>query len=732
MKYAFLSLVLLSSIIRGCSGQREETVFSSENKRIVIPFNNDWEFRKGENDTCVYQAEILKLCLDGRRTDKKEGEFSDDWEKVTIPHTWNNIDMQTQRNDFYAGAAYYRKTYTPEEDLKNKRIFLRFEGVASIAEVFVNKILADNHAGGYSAFAIDISPLLKYGEENEILVKVDNSSRPDVIPVNHRLFGVYGGIYRPVELIITNKINIAVTDYASPGIYVSQENVSAQSADVNMKIKIDNKTGRKDTVLVNTLIYDMKGKLITGNENEIILSPQGKHYITQDFNLKNPHLWQGLEDPYLYKVVSRIIKKDVLIDEVIQPLGLRYFELIAGDGMYLNGKKVPMYGVCRHQDWWQLGSALSNKEHDVDLEIIKEIGATTIRLAHYQQSDYFYSKCDSIGFMIWAEIPFVNRITSQERENSKQQLTELIRQNYNHPSIYVWGLHNEVYAPHDYTVALTTELNDLAKTEDPYRYTVQVSGYNRIDHPVNNNADIQGINQYFGWYNGTLDSLQTWVDRVENQFEGYSVIFSEYGTEANINQQKEVVSNRGDCCGFDKDYNESFATRFHEEHWNVISKHPFLLASYIWNTFDFATPMSSQGQVEARNMKGLVTFDRKTKKDPFYWYKANWSEEPVLYITQRRVVNRGSKITPVTVYSNIGEPKLFVNGIEINTLTKGYTDVHCIFENVQLKEGENTIEVKIEKDGQIYEDKIRWNYSEKYKELTNRAPELREKEHVGL
>lgn len=702
--FLFFGALLFSS----CEISPQLAGFKTENSREIISFNDSWSFKKGDVDSSI------------------------EWENVTIPHTWNNIDMQTQRNDFYAGIATYRKTYIPDIELKGKRIFLRFEGVASTAEVFINGTIADNHAGGYSAFAVDISPLLKYGEENEILVKVDNASRQDVVPINHRLFGVYGGIYRPVELIITDKIHIAVTDHASSGIYISQENVSDKSADINVKIKVDNKTGKKDTVIANTVIYDMEGKVITGKESTVILSPQGRNYISHDFTLTNPHLWQGLEDPYLHKVEVLLIKNDTLIDKIIQPLGIRHFQLIASDGMYLNGKKVPMYGVCRHQDWWQLGSALTNKEHDTDLEIIKEIGATTIRLAHYQQSDYFYSKCDSIGFMIWAEIPFVNRVSTQERTNAKNQLTELIRQNYNHPSIYVWGLHNEVYIPHNYTVALTTELNDLAKSEDPYRYTVQVSGYNRVDHPVNNNADIQGINQYFGWYNGTLDSLYTWVERVETKFKDYKVIYSEYGTEANINQQKEVVSNRGDCCGFDKDYNESFATRFHEEHWNVISKHPFLVASYIWNTFDFATPMSSQGKVESRNMKGLVTFDRKTKKDPFYWYKANWSKEPVVYITQRRVVNRGNKITPVTVYSNMGTPILSVNGMEINNPTKGYTDVHYIFENVQLKEGENIVEVKVEKDGKTYEDKVIWNYSEKYKELNNQAPEVRLKEHVGL
>ncbi|MCK9506895.1 MAG: hypothetical protein M0Q54_00510 [Pigmentiphaga sp.] len=656
-------------------------------------FNDEWLFKTGE----IFSAMT-----------------EDVWQSVSIPHTWNNIDMQTKHNEFYAGLAYYLRYYTPAAELEGKRFFLRFEGVASTAEVFINDTYAGNHLGGYAAFVIEMTDLLHYGKENKILIKVDNASRPDVIPVNHRLFGVYGGIYRPVELIITEKMHIAINDYASSGVYISQKNVSQKSADINLNIKIDNRTGQTNQVILQTCIYNMQNQMKISYQEQINLLPQGRRTVSQDFKIKKPHLWQGLEDPYLYKVEVSLIQHEKLIDQVIQPLGIRKFELKAGNGVYLNDKKIPMYGVCRHQDWWKLGSALSKENHDTDLAIIKEMGATTIRLAHYQQSEYFYSRCDSIGFLVWAEIPFVNRVTTQEGNSAKQQLVELIRQNYNHPSIYVWGLHNEVYTPQNYTISLTQELNDLAKTEDPYRYTAQVSGYNMIDYPVNNKADIQGINQYFGWYNDTLDSLQTWVNRIEKQFSDHKVIFSEYGAEANINQQMEIVSNRGDCCGFDNDYNESFATRFHEEHWNVISKHPFLLSSYIWNAFDFATPMSSQGQVEARNMKGLVTFDRKTKKDPFYWYKANWSKEPVLYITQRRVVNRTNQITSVTVYSNLGQPALYVNGEKIENCTKGYTEVHYIFENVQLKEGENTVEAKIVKDNKTHSDKISWNYSENH------------------
>ncbi len=686
--------------------------------RDVKSFNDSWSFKKGPfpSDPVLFQSV-----------------FDQKWQNVTIPHTWNATDMQNDKNNYYAGESFYKKIYRPEASMKEKRVFLKFEGVATVAELYINGVFAGNHKGGYSAFTIEISKLLKFGEDNEILLKVDNSSRPDVVPVNHTLFGVYGGIYRPVHLIVTDKVNIAVTDYASSGIYISQRNVTGKSADVNIEIKIENKNIEAKNIQLLTSIYDMEGKLKLKKESNVNVLPQGRQFFNHDFTISNPHLWQGLEDPYLYKVITQIVSNGTILDEVIQPLGLRRFELKAEDGMSLNGKKVPMYGVCRHQDWWKLGSALTNEQHDTDLAIIKEIGATTIRLAHYKQSEYFYSKCDSIGFMIWAEIPFVNRVSTQEADNAKQQLTELIRQNYNHPSIYTWGLHNEVYTPINYTASLTTQLHDLAKTEDPYRYTVSVNGYGDPGHGVNMNADIQGINRYFGWYEKKIQDMEPWIEGMEKDYPNYKIMLAEYGTEANIYHQQEVVGDVGDCCGFDKRYNETFATRFHEIQWGYIAKHPYILASYLWNTFDFATPASSQGGVEARNMKGLVTFDRNLKKDPFYWYKANWSKDPVLYLTQRRVTERENKITLVTVYSNIGVPQLFVNGIEVKSYKMGTTNVHYIFENVELKEGINEIEVNARKQDKMYEDKIHWNYTEgRGTTLDENKPTENKNEHIGL
>lgn len=574
--------------------------------REVTPFNNGWEFKKGPFPTDAMQT---------------AARWNADWEQVNVPHTWNADDMQKKTNSFYAGVAYYRKHYVFPESLEGKRLFLRFEGVGACAEVYVNGYLVGTHKGAYSAFVCEIGSQVRLGEENEIVVKADNAARPDVIPVNHALFGVYGGIYRPVWLIVTEPCNIVVNDCASPGVYITQKNVSKQSADVSVRVKLDNATLAPAALELENAIYTREGKLVKVHRQSFELTPQGVQNYVSDFKISHPHLWQGREDPYLYKVVSRLKQDGQVIDEVIQPLGLRKYEAVAGKGFFLNGKKYPMYGVTRHQDWWGMGSALTNREHDFDLEQIMEVGATTVRFAHYQQSDYIYSRCDTLGLIIWAEIPFVNRVTGQEWDNVHQQMRELIRQSFNHPSIYVWGIHNEVYHPHGYTAALTQSVHDLCKLEDPDRYTVAVNGYGHAEHPVNGNTDIQGMNRYFGWYEKKIQDIKPWIEKMEKEYPWQRLMLTEYGADANIEHQTELL---GDALNWGSDfYPETFQTKTHEYQWGVISQHPYILASYLWNMFDFAVPQWKRGGVDARNMKGLITFDRKIRKDAFYWYKAN-------------------------------------------------------------------------------------------------------------
>lgn len=657
-----------------------------EMPRQVISLNDSWLFRKApaENNTDT------------------------SWKSVTIPHTWNNVDMQAGK-DFYAGPAFYEKQFFADKKLEGKRIFIRFEGVGSVADVYVNNQWIGEHKGSYSAFVFEITYSLKYGEENLIKVKADNTPRKDVIPVNNFLFAIYGGIYRPVSLIITNKLNITTTDYASPGIYIRQKNVSARSADIEVEIKIDNAFHVTKKAILQTDLFDMKGKLVKSLKKTITVLPQGRQSFYQQIAVANPHLWQGRADPYLYKIVTTIYDGKEKSDVVSQPLGIRSFHIVDGKGFYLNGKPYRLYGVCRHQDWWGFGNALNTSQEDSDMNTIKEIGATSIRFGHYQQAPRIYNDCDSLGFLIWTEIPFVNAVTKEEADNAKQQMTELIRQNFNHPSIFTWGTSNEVYGknPEDYTPRLIRTLNDIAKTEDPGRFSGSTNGYGNMDRPENFNTDIQGINRYFGWYEGKMNNLENWIDDLEKKHHDCKVVLAEYGAEANVDQHEAIDTSK--VPKYDGQFfPEEYQTRLHEVQWGIIEKHPYLVSSYVWNMFDFATPLWNRGGVSARNMKGLVTFDRKIKKDAFYWYKANWSKEPVLYISDRRFDKRTEALTDITVYSNKGIPTVTLNGKKLSAPVKGYTKVHFIFKNIQLHKGKNIIKATMSANGQKSEDEVEW------------------------
>ena len=642
--------------------------------RIVESFNAGWFFKKApaSNELAVNVPK-----------------WESGWKAVEIPHTWNAQDMQLSFDNFYAGPAYYKKRYRLPAEWKDKRVFLRFEGVGAVAEVYVNGSLATTHKGAYSAFACEIGTLLKAGEENEIIVKADNASRPDVIPINHVLFGVYGGMYRPVWLIVTDSCNICVTDCASPGVYITQKHVSKKQADVKVKVKLDNGTLQPVPLTLQNTIYDQAGKQVAADEQSFELTPQGVQTFEANFKVKHPTLWQGRKNPYLYKVVSRLVQNGKVIDEVVQPLGLRKYEIVAGKGFFLNGEKYPMYGVTRHQDWWELGSALKNENHDFDLAAIMDIGATTVRFAHYQQSDYLYSRCDSLGLIIWAEIPFVNRVSGQEAENARNQLRELIRQSFNHPSIYVWGLHNEVYHPHEYTKELTQSLHELAKTEDPDRYTVSVNGYGHMEHPVNLNADIQGMNRYFGWYEKKLQDIEPWVEGLEKNYPNQKLMLTEYGADANILHQSEYL---GNSLNWTKPfYPETFQTKTHEYQWSVIAKHPYIIASYLWNMFDFAADARDQGGESGMNHKGLVTFDRKIRKDSFYLYKAYWNSEPMVHICSKRFEERGRERIRVKIYSNQPEVALYQDG-RLLEKRQAQKDQRVFVFEVSLSDGENHFE----------------------------------------
>lgn len=660
--------------------------------RQVMPFNDHWQFKKGAAD---YTS----------GTDFIEAE----WEDVAIPHTYNRSDMQLDKN-FYTGDAFYRKIFKLEEGLREKRIFLRFEGVGSVATIYLNGKYLTTHKGSYSAFAFEITNSVNWDKENTLVVKTNNEARKDVIPVNQFLFPIYGGIYRPVSLIATHQVNISTTDYASPGIYIRQKNVSAQQAEISLKAKIENKQKSLKRITMRTRIKDASGRQVLEVDKHVEVSPQGVTLAEQDLVLQKPHLWNGVKDPYLYTITTSLLDQEEEVDAVSQPLGLRDIELRAGEGLFLNGKKYPMYGVTRHQDRWGYGNALSPAQHREDMDLIKEMGATTIRLAHYQQAEDMYALADTMGFLIWAEIPFVNSTSMEEGENAKQQMTELVRQNMNHPAIYIWGLHNEVYSKtkDEHVPVLTRELNDIAKTNDPDRPTAAVSGYGEMWRPANLAGDVQGMNRYYGWYEGKIEDLERWASGLEKEYPQYKVMLTEYGADGNIDQSSEELPAAKDIDPVSGQFfPESYQTETHIQQWAIIEKHPYILASYLWNTFEFAVPMWNRGGVNARNLKGLVTFDRKRKKDSFYWYKANWNPEPMIYIANRRDNKRTQESTRVQVFSNLAHVSLAVNG-KLYEGKQGVNKRHWVFEGVKLQKGVNKIEATGSEKGKVLKDAMTW------------------------
>ena len=666
--------------------------FGQNQGRLSLKLDSKWDFAKSTSSQLDSSIE--------------------NWYKISVPHTWNNIDMLKGKN-FYEGYALYKKTINIPSDWKGKRVFIRFEGVGQVAEVFVNDNKIGKHEGSFAAFVFELTYDLKYGSKNKIVIRVNNIATDKIIPTDHFLFGIYGGIYRPVSLIVTNKTNITTTDYASSVVYITQKNISKDRAEIKIKTKIESIEKDFSNFILETVVYDSEGKNVGQNNLKIKINSMGRKLFTQDIELINPHLWNGKIDPYLHKVVVSI--KDLnsnIIDVVIQPLGIRKFEIKPGKGFYLNNEKYKMYGVNRHQDWLGYGNALGNWQHDKDLEIMNDMGVTTIRLAHYQQSEYFYSKCDSLGFIISVEIPFINKTTGKEGDNAKLQMEELVKQNFNHPSIYAWGLHNEIYSNSSkefkkgagYGTILTKNLNEITKTLDPDRYTVSVDN-GGMERPINKKADIQGFNRYYGWYGGHMGGIKKWVEDYSSNYPEIPVILSEYGAGANIDHQLESIPIKVDPTG--QFFPESYATRFHETQWGHISNQDYLIASYVWNMFDFGLPLWVRGNVPARNHKGLVTFDRKHKKDSYYWYKSNWNSDPMVYISDRRVINRKKSITDIHVYCNTKNLKLFVNGKRHKLFEKGKTDVHYIFKNIELNKGENKIFVSAGNKETLY-DKIMW------------------------
>ena len=656
---------------------------SFSQNRTTKYLNKDWEFTyslmniEGASDPSLY------------------------WKKVNIPHTWNNTDIQSGEKVNYT-TVWYRRDLSIKKEHEDKEYFLRFEGVGQFAEVYINGKYVGEHLGSYSAFAFNISSFLRSDTINLIHVKVNNELN-NSYPKDNFLFGIYGGIYRDVELIVTNKLHIGLCDHASNGVYIHTKSIKSDKAILKVLSQLKNAGDNKQEILlVNRLIGD-NDDIVAESSSIEILYPGGLVPVSSILEIDYPQLWNGKKDPYMYTLETQIVVNGLVLDEVVQNYGIREFKVDPEHGFILNGEPYRLYGVCRHQEWQDLGNALLPKHHRQDMMLINELGATSIRLAHYQQAEYIYELADSLGILVWAEIPFVNGYMEGADGNALQQMTELIKQNFNHPSIFVWGAHNEVIkggvvqAP----VNLTRDLHNLSKSLDPNRYTVAVSNIWWVyDHAIHENTDLQGFNQYTGWYGGKPKELEKWIKNYHEAKPDVRFSVSEYGAGGNIAHQTDDITTVPSPTG--QFFPEGYHTYYHEATWKAIEASSFIWASYVWNMFDFSVPEWNRGGIKGRNHKGLITYDRKVKKDAFYLYKANWSQEAVLYLCGQRNNKIAKDSITFKAYCNFDTPELFIDGNSFGKMKAGNNRVQYVLPDIILDDGEYIIEVKARKENTIY------------------------------
>ena len=619
--------------------------------RYISNFNSDWEFSLHSDDN---------------------------WEKVTLPHTWNNLDGQDGGNDYYRGKCTYRKTILKKDLPLGEEHYLEINGANLSSVVYLNGEKLKSHDGGYSTYRVRLKDLR---DENILEVTVDNSPSDRVYPQTAD-FTFYGGLYRDVRLISLPSSHFSLENLGTPGIKATPD----VKGTLDVEVEVD---GDYDSILYTLL--DMEGKVVAeenSRETKVTLS------------VSSPHLWNGRKDPYLYYIKAELLKGEERLDEVGSEIGFRSFRIDPERGFILNGEEYPLRGVSRHQDRKDKGNAISKEDHEEDMALIMEVGANTIRLAHYQHDQYFYHLCDKNGIVVWAEIPYISQHMSQGRENTISQMKELITQNYNHPSIVVWGLSNEITMGNSKDPDMLENhriLNDLCHTMDKTRLTTSamltVCG---IDEEIVHISDVVSYNHYFGWYGGEVSMNGPWFDAFHKKYPNKPIGCSEYGCEAlNWHTSRPMQG----------DYTEEYQAYYHEEMIKQFFSRKYLWATHVWNMFDFGADARAEGGENGQNHKGLVTIDRKYKKDAFYAYKAWLSEEKFIHIASKRYVDRTEDITNVTVYSNLPEITLFLNGEKFETKTaedhffkfqvpnKGRTIIEAVYGDYRDKSEINKVDV---------------------------------------
>ncbi len=590
--------------------------------RSVLNFNRSWTFYKGTNDP--------EICEGGQVLD--------------LPHTWNATDGQDGGNDYFRGSCTYAKSFALSELPEGELHYLEVRGANSSADVYLNGKHLAHHDGGYSTWRVDLTPSLC--EENRLAIVVDNAANDRVYPQSAD-FTFYGGLYRDVNVISVPSVHFDLDYFGAPGIKVTPS-LAGGNADVEIEVF---SSALPENYEYRYCIYDAEGTLLSETR-----SAEKK----VSFTLESVHLWDGVKDPYLYRATASIVNGEVEVDGVSTRFGCRTFKIDPDRGFFLNGREYPLHGVSRHQDRLGIGNALLPEHHREDIGYIAEMGANTIRLAHYQHDQYFYDLCDEFGMVVWAEIPYISKHMPGGRENTISQMKELISQNYNHPSIVVWGLSNEI------TMAGASDpdlienhriLNDLVHEMDKTRLTtIACVSMCKPEEEYVHIPDVVSYNHYFGWYGGDTSMNGPWFDKVHAKYPDLCIGMSEYGCEAlNWHTSNPVQG----------DYTEEYQAYYHEELIKQLFTRPYIWSTHVWNMFDFGADARAEGGENGQNHKGLMTMDRKYKKDSFYAYKA-WlkspEDDPFVHLCGKRYVDRVEDVTRLTVYSNLPEVELFVNG----------------------------------------------------------------------
>ncbi len=706
---------------------------AAQSERSVVPLAQGWEFQRG-GDVDPAQA----------------AQAPGSWERVSVPHTWNRVgyympDPQTHLNraesvDKYQGVGWYRMTFTPPAMDAGQRAWLQFDAASRTAEVWLNGQRIGGHKGGFSRFRLDATRALRAGQANTLLVKVDNtqpaqgSSTADILPLAGDFF-VHGGLYRPVSLIVTNAVHVDMLDAGGSGIFATTRSIDAAMAKVDVRVRIRNDGTKAQAVNAVVRLIDAGGKTVATGTRRIPLRADTASESVQSLSVATPHLWNGVADPYLHRLVVEIATPSgAVLDRVEQAFGIREMRADPARGFLLNGKPLRLQGVGYHQDREGKGWATAPADIEQDFAIMREMGVNSIRLTHYQHGQVIHDLADRYGMVLWDEIPLVSRwtwgddavATAGLRDDARQQLRELIRQNGNHASVFNWGIANEVDFGKSLPAFITTskdtpapdplpllrELNALAKSEDLSRATALATCcegrlLGSADIPITAEAaDLGGANRYFGWYYGQPGDLGKHLDSLRALRPNQPVSVTEYGaggatTIHTDNPLGGKVDQRG------RNQPEEYESYIHETAWATLSAKPYLWGTWLWNSFDFATTVRREGDAIDINTKGLVTYDRKIRKDAYYFYKANWTATPTVHVAGRRYVDRAYPAADVRVYSNAPRTDLLVNDRVVGTLS-ACPQMICAWSNVALAAGANRVVARGVFPTGAVDDAIEW------------------------